>query len=133
MNCEPSRAIQYPIYLALLLIIACHETPSSAPPSSTDSHDVIKETVSEVRDARLRVQLRLPDAGPPSASDLTRRRTLEEKIEHDRIGTIVDESIGAGYVDFTVQVPSSVTAIPKINAIVREARLTDRTVVTVTR
>jgi hypothetical protein len=121
-----------PYAVFLLLLVACHETAGSAPPSA-DSHDVIKETVSEVRDAHLRVQLRLPDAGPPSASDLTRRRTLEEKIEHDRIGTIVDESTGAGYVDFTVQVPSSVTAIPKISAIVREAGLTDRTVVTVTR
>ena len=133
MSCEPRRAIQYPMYLAILLLIACHETPSSAPPSATDSHDVIKETVSELRDTRLRVQIRLPDAGAPSASDLTQRRTLEEKLEHDRIGTIVDESTGAGYVDFTLQVPNSVTAIPRINTIVRDAGLTDRTVVTVKR
>jgi hypothetical protein len=115
----------------LLLALVCHETPTPAPPTTTDTHDVIKETISEARDTRLRVQLRLPDAGPPSAADLTLRKTLEEKIEHDRIGTIVDETTGAGYLDFTVQVPSSVTAIPKLNTIARQAGLADRAAVTV--
>jgi hypothetical protein len=126
--------MRFQTYAALLLLaLACHETPTPAPPTTTDSHDVIKETISEARDTHLRVQLRLPDAGPPSAADLTLRRTLEEKIEHDRIGTIVDETTGPGYLDFTVQVSSSVSAIPKINGIVREAGLTERVGVTVKR
>jgi hypothetical protein len=117
--------------LAVLLFLSCHETTGSTSPA-TASQDEVKRSLSEIRERpRLRIQMRLADAGTPSAADLGQRRTLEEKLEHDRIGTVVDESTGSGFIDFTIQVDSTVTAIPKIDAIVRAAGLADRTAVTV--
>jgi hypothetical protein len=123
--------MRYRSCLTILLLVACHEGSGPAP-SSTGSRDVVKQTVSELRHSpRLRIQIRLPDAAAASAGDLKLRRAMEEKIEHDRVGTIVEESAGSGYIDFTVEAENSVIAIPKLKAIIREAGLADRTAVEV--
>ena len=109
------------LLIALLLLTACGETETA------DVAKVVKETVDAAREKqRVVVHVRLVKTEMPSAEELEERRQLEELIEVDRVGQVVESSAGVGYYAITVEVDSTADAVPRIEAMLREANLRDR-------
>jgi hypothetical protein len=117
-------------WLLLFAVLACRQ--NAAAPESSRAPSPIRQTFSEVRIRPLvRVQVRLSGTGPASPAELKARKAVEEKIEQERIGTVVDERADTGFIDFTVQVDDTVTAIPRIRALLQSAGIAERSSVQV--
>lgn len=94
--------------------------------------EVVKETVDAARPKeRIVIQVRLEQSDMPSAEDLAVQRTLEEQIGEGRAGRVVTSGGGVGYFDITVEVESTADAIPRVEALVREAGLQERATIRV--
>jgi hypothetical protein len=110
----------------ILLGLACRQDPALAPGTSTAANPIRQAIATAARKPLVRVQLRLAASGPAPPEDMNARRTVEERIERERIGTILDEAGGPGFIDFTVQVDDTVRAIPRIQALLRDAGIAGR-------
>ncbi len=89
--------------------------------------DLVKQTVAEARKkTKLNVQIRLERNDFPTHEELALRKKLENEVEHEHIGTVLDAGSGNGYMDFTVEVDETVTTIPKIRAALNRAGVLDR-------
>jgi len=109
------------VALLLLLLTACGGTETA------DVAKVVKETVDAARQReRVVVHVRLVKTELPSSEELEERRQLEELIEVDRIGQVVESNAGVGYYAITVEVDSTAESVPRIEAMLREANLRDR-------
>lgn len=109
------------VLVALVILTACGETETA------DVAKVVKETVDAAREKqRVVVHVRLVKTEMPSAEELEARRQLEELIEVDRIGQVVESNAGVGYYAIIVEVDSTADAVPRIEAMLREANLRDR-------
>jgi hypothetical protein len=108
--------------LLLLVLTAC----------GGNAEQVVKETVDAVRPKKtVVIQVRLDRSELPSEEDLQVRRELEEEIEVSRIGRVVTTGAGVGYFDIRVEVGSTIEAVPKIEKLLGERALRERSVVRV--
>jgi len=118
--------------LALITALGCGRETSSppAPSSSATSPDLIRQTVSEIR-SRPMLVVQIRDAAQPSPDESTLRKTFEEKVEQEHIGSVTDMTIGAGYVSYTIQVDETVKAIPRIRALLQQGGMAERSTISV--
>ena len=72
------------------------------------------------------MQIRLIETGLPSAEELKIRRGVEEAIEREHVGTIIRTQSDIGHMDLTIEVSSTVEAIPRIRAILDSAGVVKR-------
>ncbi|HYS54610.1 MAG TPA: hypothetical protein VER58_12705 [Thermoanaerobaculia bacterium] len=87
-----------------------------------ESTDFIKHTLAETRQkTRVNVQVRLEKSELPSPQELDQQRKMESDIEQQAIGSVVRSESGVGYYDFTVEVDDSITAIPRLRALLANA------------
>lgn len=108
----------------LLLCFGC------GAPETSEVLEVVKETVDAARPKeRIVIQVRLEQSAMPSAEDLAVRQRIEEQIGEGRAGRVVSSGGGVGYFDITVEVESTADAIPKVEALLRENRLQERTTI----
>jgi hypothetical protein len=109
------------LLIALLILAACGKSETA------EVAKVLKETVDAAREKqRVVLHVRLVKTEMPSAEELEERRRLEELIEVDRIGQVVESNAGVGYYAITVEVDSTAQAVPRIEAMLREAKLSER-------
>jgi DNA-binding LytR/AlgR family response regulator len=114
-------AVKRGLLIALLILAACGKSETA------EVAKVLKETVDAAREKqRVVLHVRLVKTEMPSAEELEERRRLEELIEVDRIGQVVESNAGVGYYAITVEVDSTAQAAPRIEAMLREAKLSER-------
>lgn len=95
-----------------------------------DAAKVVRETVDAVRPKEtVVIQVRLDASELPSEQDLALRRALEEQLEVERIGRVLRTGAGVGYFSIEVEVDKSIDAVPRIEALLRERGLRERTTV----
>lgn len=108
----------------LLLLLACDQKKEAA--------DLVRETIDAARaDDRVVIQVRLDRAELPSADDLALRQQLEERIERENVGRVVESKAEVGYYEITVEVKNTADAVPRIRAMLGEAGVLERTQVRV--
>ena len=112
-------------YLMLILaVFACSPTP--------ETRDAIKEVVADTKTKpRIVVQIRLLEPGYPTEKDLELRQSIEKLIEEQHIGAVVGQEAAPGHMDFTIEVDSTMDAIPRVEDILREAGVKDRSAIRV--
>jgi hypothetical protein len=112
-------------YLLLILAIAaCSPAP--------ETREAIKQAVGDARTKpRIVVQIRLIEPGYPTEKDLELRLSIEKKIEEQHIGAVVAQEAAEGHMDVTIEVDSTMEAIPRVEDLLREAGVKDRTTIRV--
>ncbi|HEX7831767.1 MAG TPA: hypothetical protein VF787_19080 [Thermoanaerobaculia bacterium] len=115
------------ISLLVLGVVACGKGESAA-----EIKEVAKETLAAVRATEVvRVQVRLEKPEPPTPAQLETRKQIEERIQQENVGTIVQTSTDVGHYDFTVEVASTNDALPRVRAILRDAGVLEQSTVRV--
>jgi hypothetical protein len=103
-----------------LLLLACDQKKEAA--------DLVRETLDEARtDDRVVIQVRLDRAELPTADDLALRQQLEERIEREHVGRVVESKAEVGYFEITAEVDNTAEAVPRIRTMLAEAGVLDRT------
>lgn len=101
-----------------LLLAACKGDERDA------AATVVKETLQAVR-PKQQVVIQVRD------EDLALRNAIEDQLVTQRIGTIVERGAGKGFVSLAVEVDSTADAVPRVQAILREMQLLEKTSVQV--
>lgn len=110
--------------LLLVLLAFCSPAP--------ETREAIKQAVGDARTKpRIVVQIRLIEPGYPTEKDLELRRSIEKKIEEQHIGAIVGQEAAQGHMDVTIEVDSTMEAIPRVEDLLREAGVRDRSTIRV--
>jgi hypothetical protein len=121
--------IRVRVLIALLFLgtVACGKGESAS-----EMKEVAKETLAAVRATEVvRVQVRLEKPEPPTPAQLDVRKQIEERIQQENVGTIVQTSTDVGHYDFTVEVASTNDALPRVRAILRDAGVLEQSTVRV--
>ena len=113
------------VLVALLLLLSgCDQ--------KQEASDLVRQTIAEARaNYFVIIQVRLERAELPSAEDLQLRQQLEERIEREHVGRVVESKAEVGHFDITVEVDNTAEAVPRIRTMLREAGVLDRTQVRV--
>ena len=112
-------------FLALILALtAC--SPAQ------ETREAIKQAVGDARTKpRIVLQIRLIEPGYPTEKDLELRRAIEKKIEEQHVGAVVGQEAAEGHMDVTIEVDSTMEAIPRVEDLLREAGVKERTTIRV--
>lgn len=79
--------------------------------------NLIRDVATEVKD-KPRVQLIVKIAGEvPTAEELQLRRSLEDRIDNERIGRLISSGAGSGQMEITVEVDNTADAIAALRKI----------------
>ena len=115
------------ILLIALTIFACAKGQSA-----NEIEQVAKETLEATRKPMLvKIQVRLEKAEPPSADALETRRRIEERIEGEHVGTIVETTTDVGHYDIAITVKSTNESVPRVRTILRDEGVLERSTVRV--
>ncbi|HEY3055832.1 MAG TPA: hypothetical protein VGK31_07880 [Thermoanaerobaculia bacterium] len=105
--------------LLLFLLIACAKNESS-------TVDLIKNVAAEAR-SKPRVQVMIRMAGDVATPDeLALQRSIEDRIERAHIGRLVSSGSEAGYMNITIEVEATATAIAQLREVLRDAGVLTR-------
>lgn len=100
------------VALAGLLLLAC---------GGDNPTNLVRDVATEVKD-KPRVQLIVRIAGEqPTPEELQLRRSLEDRIDNERIGRLVSSGAGSGQMDIVVEVDNTADAITQLRKIVLDA------------
>ncbi len=122
----PMRAFSLSLFLAVT-VLACGKSESSS-----EIAQVAKETLSAVRTREIvKVQVRLEKPEPPSPAELAVRKQIEERIEQEHLGAIVETTTDVGHYDLALEVESTTDAVPRVRTILRDAGVLERATVRV--
>lgn len=114
--------------LSLLLLAACGKSDVTA----EDAEKVVRETLSEVQQKEVvKIQVRLEKTEMPTAEELELRRQIEEAIEKEAIGRVVVADAGVGHIDVSVEVDSTMEAVPRIRDLLETFGVLERSTVSV--
>jgi hypothetical protein len=105
--------------LLLFALVACAKNESS-------TVDLIKTVAAEAR-AKARVQVVMKmgsDFATPD--DLALQRSIEDRIERAHIGRLVSSGSEAGYMNITIEVENTATAIAQLRDVLRDAGASPR-------
>ena len=103
---------------ASLLLVACGKQESAA--------DFLKEVTTAAR-TKSRVQMSVKASSEePTADDLALRKSIEDRIEQERLGRIISSGAGSGYVDVTVEVDNTAIGIAQLRKIAQEVGVLDK-------
>jgi len=109
------------ILLAALLLAACGR--------SEHPLETIHQTIDEARTKpRVQIQIRLEGTDPLPA-DLQLQRSIEDRIEREHIGRVVNSGSTPGAMNITVEVDETVNSIDKIRRLLRQAGVLNRSLV----
>ncbi len=114
---------------ALLLLTAC----GGSEVTGEDAEKVVRETLDEIRQEKqiVKIQVRLEKTELPSAEELELRRRIEEAIEKEGIGRVTVADAGVGHIDVSVEVDSTVEAVPRIRDLLETFGVLERSTVAV--
>lgn len=105
------------ITLSALLLVAC---------GKDDPTNLVRDVATEVKD-RPRVQLIVKISGEqPTPEELQLRKSLEDRIDNERIGRLISSGAGSGQMDITVEVDNTADAITSLRKIVLDAGVLKR-------
>jgi hypothetical protein len=79
--------------------------------------------------AEIHITIRYDGAGLPSLAELAARRQLEDALEDEEVGDVVDAGGGMGVMDIYLDVDDVPAALARAKAIVARLGLADRTIV----
>jgi hypothetical protein len=117
---------------AFLSILAIAFVACGKGESSSEIAQVAKETLSSVRAREIvSVQVRLDKPEPPSPAELEVRKQIEEQIEQQHVGAIVQTTTDVGHYDLSIEVESTTDAVPRVRTILRDAGVLERATVRV--
>src|SRR3977135_2946252 len=95
------------LLLAVALLAACGKSESS-------TVDLIKTVAAEAR-TKPRVQMMVKISGEQATpDDLALLKTIEDRIEQAHIGRLISSGSEAGYLNVTVEVENTATAITQL-------------------
>jgi hypothetical protein len=77
----------------------------------------------------IHITIRYDGAGLPSLAELAARRQLEDALEDEEVGDVVDAGGGMGVMDIYLDVDDVPAALARAKAIVARLGLADRTIV----
>jgi hypothetical protein len=106
------------IILLTLLLVACGP--------SEPATDFLREVTTAARE-KSRVQMLVrATAEEPTDKDLALRKSIEDRIEQDRIGRLVSAGAGAGFIDVIVEVDNTSAGIAQLRRVAQDAGVSDR-------
>ena len=109
----------------MLAVASCGGEHSSS--TASDAAALMKETIAAARPKqRVRIRVRIDRSELPNAEELQLRNALEEQIDAQRLGTIVDRGAGVGWFDVELDVDSSGDAVPKVRTILQSMELAEK-------
>jgi len=120
--------MRFAAILLMLAVASCGGERSST--AASDAAAVVKETLAAARPKeRVRVRVHLERSELPTAEDLKLRDTLEEQLDAQRLGAIVNRGAGVGWFDVELDVDSTADAVPRIRAILESMELHEKSTV----
>lgn len=100
------------VTLAGFLLVAC---------GGDDPTNLVRDVAAEVKD-KPRVQLIVKISGEqPTPDEVQLCRSLEDRIDNERIGRLISSGAGSGQMDITVEVDKTADAITQLRKIVLDA------------
>jgi hypothetical protein len=92
-----------------------------------DPTTLVRDIATEVKD-KPRVQMIVKiENEQPNDEDLKLRKSLEDRIDNERLGRLVSSGGGSGQIDITVEVDNTADAIAKLRAIALDAGIVRQT------
>ena len=114
--------------LLLVVLAACGKSDVTI----EDAEKEVKETLAAARDKEtVKIVVRLEKTELPTAEELELRRQIEERIENEEIGRVTVADAGVGHIDVSVEVDSTVEAVPRIRDLLEELGVLERSTVSV--
>ena len=98
--------------------------------TTSDAATVVKETLAAARPKwHVRIRVRLERSELPGADELKLRDAIEERLDAERVGTIIRRGAGTGWMDVEVEVDSTADAVPRIRAILESMELLEKSAI----
>ena len=104
------------IWLALILLAACGK----------EKTDLIRDVAANIRTKpRVEMSVKL-DHDEPTPADLALQKSLEDRVERQNVGRLVNSGAKPGQIFVTVEVEQTADAIEKLRKIASSAGVLDR-------